>query len=91
MTSTMQAEARRSGDSSDASSSVSDRAAGESAGWTIAAPWKLMVAGGIGATSDRIPLRRTGTVIANRGLAAICLAFQLSAPTATHSRRPMVL
>src|SRR5574341_683710 len=58
-------------------------------GCTIAVAWKLMVAGGIGATNDRIPPRRTGTgtVTATRPLIATCLAFQLSGATATYSRR----
>jgi hypothetical protein len=64
---------------------------GEPAGCTIAAPWKLMVAGGIGASSDSSPPRRTGTVTATRPLAATCLAFQLLGATATYSRRPMAL
>jgi hypothetical protein len=50
-----------------------------------------MVAGGIGATNDRIPPRRTGTVTATRRLAPMCLAFQLSGATATYSRPPTVL
>jgi hypothetical protein len=33
--------------------------------------------------SDNTPPRRTGTVTATRRLVAICLAFQLSAATAT--------
>jgi hypothetical protein len=53
--------------------------------------WKLTVAGGMGATNDRIPPRRTGTVTATRRLAAMCLAFQLSGATATYSRRPTAL
>src|SRR6266540_1116480 len=91
MTSMMQLEARRSAGSRDASSFDSERASCEPAGWTIAVAWKLMVAGGIGATNDRIPPRRTGTVTATRRLAATCLAFQLSGATATYSRRPTVL
>src|SRR6266508_5713004 len=87
----MQAEARRSAGSSDASSLDSEPTSSEPAGWTIAVAWKLTVAGGIGATNDRIPPRRTGTVTATRRLAAMCLAFQLSRATATYSRRPMVL
>src|SRR6266536_1492761 len=57
----------------------------------ITVAWKLPVAGGIGATNDRIPPRRTGTVTATCRLAAMCLAFQLSGATATYSRRPTVL
>src|SRR6266540_6897144 len=91
MTSMMQADARRSAGSSDASSLDSEPTSSEPAGWTIAVAWKLMVAGGIGATNDRIPPRRTGTVTATRRLAATCLAFQLSGATATYSRRPTVL
>ena len=86
-----QAEVRRSAGSRDPSSFTSGRSCGEPAGWTIAVPWKLIVAGGIGARRDRIPPRRTGTVTATRRLAAMCLAFQLSGATATYSRRPMVL
>ena len=63
----------------------------ESAACTIAVPWKLMVAGGIGVTSDRSPPRRTGTVTATRPLAATCLAFRLSGAVAMYSRRPIVL
>ena len=85
------AEVRRSAGSRDPSSFNSDRTWGEPAGCTIAAPWKLIVAGGIGARRDRIPPRRTGTVTATRRLAAMCLAFQLSGATATYSRRPTVL
>ena len=51
-------------------------------------PRKLIVAGGIGASSDRRPPRRTSTVTDTRPLAAMCLAFQLSAPTPTCNRRP---
>ena len=87
----MQAEARRSSGSSDASSFSTERTCGESAGWTIAVAWKLMVAGGIGVTNDRSPPRRTGTVTATRPLAATCLAFQLSGAVAMYSRRPMDL
>src|SRR6266540_6497238 len=84
-------EARRSFGIREASSPRRERASGEPAGCTIAAPWKLIVAGGIGATSDSSPPRRTGTVTATRPLAATCLAFQLSGATATYSRRPIVL
>src|SRR5262249_32159731 len=51
------------------------------AGRTIAAAWKLIVAGGMGSSSDSRPPRLTGTVTATCPLAAICLAFQLSAAT----------
>ena len=81
------ADTGRASGSNDASSLSSGGSCGESAGWTIAAPWKLTVAGGIGSTSDRTPPRRTGTVTATRPLPAICLAFQLSGPVAMHSRR----
>ena len=57
----------------------------------VAVPWKLTVAGGIGATNDRIPPRRTGTVTETFPLAAMCRAFQLSGATATYRRRPIVL
>src|SRR5262249_58966604 len=67
------------------------RAWGERAGGTPAVPWKLMVAGGIGATSDKIPPRRTSTVTATRPSAATCRAFQLPGATATTSLRPVVL
>ena len=50
-----------------------------------------MVAGGMGATSDKIPPRRTGTVTATRLSAATCRAFQLPGATATTSLRPLVL
>jgi len=50
-----------------------------------------MVAGGIGATSDKIPPRRTGTVTATRPSAATCWAFQLPGATATTSLRPTTL
>ncbi|GAB3888455.1 hypothetical protein GCM10029964_056130 [Kibdelosporangium lantanae] len=53
----------------------------------MAVPWKLIVAGGIGASKDSTPPRRTGTVTATRPSAAMYLAFQLSAPTATYSFR----
>src|SRR6266511_3419341 len=66
MTSTMLADARRSGGTNLNSSFTSGRISGESAAWTIAAPWKLTVAGGIGATSDNTPPRRTITVTATR-------------------------
>jgi hypothetical protein len=66
-------------------------ASAEPAGWSIAVPWKLMVAGGIGATSERIPPRRTGTVTATCRPTTMCLAFQLSGATATYSRRPTAL
>ena len=85
------AEARRSGGSKDASSFKSELTSDESDWCTIAVPWKLMVAGGMGKTSETIPPRRTGTATATRPLAAMCLAFQLSGATATYSRRPMVL
>src|SRR5262245_12250760 len=50
-----EAEARLSAGTRDASSFQAERTSGEPAGCTVAAPWKLIVAGGIGATSDRIP------------------------------------
>jgi hypothetical protein len=82
---------RRSGGSRDASCSRSAVSSGEPAGCTIAEPWKVMVAGGMGRTSDMIPPRRTGTVTATRAPAAMCLAFQLSTAVAKHIRRPTVL
>src|SRR5215469_7641540 len=45
----------------------------------------------MGATSDKIPPRRTGTVTATRPSAATCRAFQLSGATAMTSFRPMTL
>src|SRR5215218_4058988 len=82
---------RRSFGISDASSLRSERASGEPAACTTAAPWKLIVAGGIGATSDSSPPRRTSTVTATRPLAATCLAFHQTGATATNNRRPRVL
>ncbi len=82
---------RLSAGTTDASSFQADRTCGDSAGCTVAAAWKLMVAGGMGVRSDRRPPRRTGTVTATRPFAATCLAFQLSGATATYSRRPMAL
>jgi hypothetical protein len=73
------------------SSCKSERTCGEPAGCTVAVAWKLTVAGGIGATNDKIPPRRTGTVTATRRLAAMCLAFQLSGATATYNRPRLVL
>ena len=87
----MQAEVRRSTGIREPSSFNNERTWGAPAGCTLVAPWKLIVAGGIGATSDSSPPRRTGTVTATRPLAAMCLAFQLSGATATYSRRPMDL
>jgi hypothetical protein len=54
---------------------------------TAADAWKLIVAGGMGSSSDMIPPRRTGTVTATRLWAAMCLAFQLPAATTTNIRR----
>ena len=51
----MRAEARRSAGSSDANSFSTERTSGESAGWTIAVAWKLMVAGGIGSHQRQEP------------------------------------
>ena len=63
-----------------------------SARCTTTVPWKLlMVAGGIGATSDKIPPRRTGTVTATRPSAATWRAFQLPGATATTILRPLAL
>jgi hypothetical protein len=70
----------------DPSSFSSERACGDLAGCTTAVPWELIVAGGMGATSDKIPPRRTGTVTATRPSAATCLAFQPPGATATTSR-----
>jgi hypothetical protein len=67
------------------------RASGEPAGWTIADPWKLTVAGGIGTRRDKTPPRWTGTVTETRLLAATCLAFQPFGDTAAYHRRPTVL
>src|SRR5258706_3186997 len=50
-----------------------------------------MAAGGIGATSDKIPPRRTSTVTATRPSTAMCWAFQLPGATATNSLRPLAL
>ena len=61
------------------------------AGCTTAVPWKLMVAGGMGTTRERIPPRRTGTVTAIRPFAAMCFAFQLSGATATTRHWPAAL
>ncbi|MGO8981458.1 MAG: hypothetical protein ACLQER_19625 [Streptosporangiaceae bacterium] len=44
----------------------------------------------MGATRDKIPPRRTGTVTA-RPSAATCGAFQLQGATATTSLRPLIL
>jgi len=49
--------------------------------------WKLIVAGGIGATMRNSPPRCTGTVTDTRPLAAICRAFHPSGSTATYRRR----
>jgi hypothetical protein len=91
MTSMTAAEACHSSGSRDASSLSSGRTCGESAGCTIAVPWKPTVAGGIGSTSDSTPPRRTGTVTATRPLRAMCRAFQLSGAVAMYSRCPTVL
>lgn len=88
MTSRTLAVVRRSGGSKSPSSSSAERASGEPAGCTIADPWKLTVSGGIGATNDNKPPRRTGTVTETFRVAAMCFAFQLRSATATYSRRP---
>ena len=82
---------RRLAGTRDPSSSSIDRARGDPAVCTTAVPWKLMVAGRIGATSDKIPPRRTGTATATRPSAATCRAFQLPGATATTSLWPLVL
>ena len=79
-----QSEARRFAGTRDPNSSSSERARGDPAGCTTAVPWKLMVAGGMGATSDKIPPRRTGTVTATRPSAAMCRASSCPA----RPRRP---
>src|SRR5262245_15059754 len=85
------AEPRRSCGISEPSASRTDRACEEPAGCRIAVAGKLIVAGGIGATSDRIPPLRTSTVTATRRVAAMCLAVQLSGATATTMRLPATL
>src|SRR5215470_9289871 len=85
------APARRSAGISEPSASRADRAREDPAGYTIAVPGKLIVAGGMGATSDRIPPLRTSTVTVTRRFAAMCLAFQLSGATATAMRLPATL
>jgi hypothetical protein len=90
MISRTQHEARRTAGSRAASSSGASDAPTGPAGWTIAVPWKLTVAGGMGNSNDSRPPRRTGTVTDTRPLAAMCLAFQLPGATATYSRRPAV-
>jgi len=82
-------EARLSTGSNDASSFKTEVTSGESAWYAVAARWKLMVAGGMGKTSERIPPRRTGTTTATRPLAAMCLAFQLSGATARPAAREL--
>src|SRR5678815_3052588 len=56
----------------------------EPAGCAITRAWKLIVAGGIGSTSDRGPPRRTGIVTATSWPSAIWRAFQPSGATATY-------
>src|SRR6266511_2937073 len=87
----MEPEVRRSGGSRDPSSLRRERTCADPAWCRIAVAWKLMVAGGMGPTSDRIPPRRTRTVTATRPRAATCFAFQLSGATATYNRLPTVL
>ena len=87
MISRTQHEARRAAGSRDDSSSGAAEAPTGPAGWTIAVPWKLTVAGGIGKSSDSRPPRRTGTVTDTRPLSVMCLAFQLPGAIATYSRR----
>jgi hypothetical protein len=81
-------DARRAAGSRDASLSGASEAPTGPAGWTIAVPWKLTVAGGMGKSSDSRPPRRTGTVTDTRPPSAMCRAFQLSGATAAYSRRP---
>ena len=59
----------------------------EPAGWTVALAWKVMVAGGMGTSIERMPPRRTGTVTATSWPVTTWRAFHPSAATATYMRR----
>ena len=60
----MQLDSLRSSGTSFARSFDTDLTSSEPAGWTVAVARNVMVAGGIGISSDRMPPRRTGTVTA---------------------------